>query len=99
MLTITREAADAIDAVVRSAPDAPETAGLRITRSATPEGEAGLEMSVADGPAAGDAIVEAEGTTVYLETEAAELLDDKVLDAHLHGDHVHFELRDQDQPG
>ncbi|HEX2103243.1 MAG TPA: HesB/YadR/YfhF-family protein [Solirubrobacteraceae bacterium] len=95
MLTITHEAAEAIDAVVHSAPDAPDTAGLRIARGVTPDGEQGLALSVTDRPAPDDAVVEAEGTPVFLDSEAAELLDDKVLDARVQGDKVGFMIRDQ----
>jgi Fe-S cluster assembly iron-binding protein IscA len=96
VLTITHEAAEAIDAVVHSAPDAPGTAGLRIARGMTPDGQPGLELSVSDRPEPDDAVVEAEGTPVFLESEAAELLDDKVLDAQIQGDRVGFMIRDHD---
>jgi iron-sulfur cluster assembly protein len=100
VLTITHEAAEAIDAVVHSAPDAPETAGLRIARGMTPDGQQGLELSVTDRPGPDDAVVEAEGTPVFLDSEAAELLDDKVLDAQVRGDQVGFTIREQggDEP-
>ena len=99
MLTITHEAAEAIDAVVHSAPEAPDTAGLRIARAVTPDGQEGLELSVTDQPAPDDAVVEAEGTPVFLDSEAAELLDDKVLDAQVQGDQVGFTIRDQGGDG
>ncbi len=41
MLTFTHEAAEAIDAVVHSAPDAPDGAGLRIARGVAPDGQEG----------------------------------------------------------
>ena len=95
-LTITHEAAEAIDMVVHSAPTTPDTAGLRIARGTSPEGEQGLALSVSDGPAPDDAVVEAEGTPVFLDAEAAALLDDKVLDAQVEGDRVGFVVRDQE---
>jgi Fe-S cluster assembly iron-binding protein IscA len=98
VLTITHEAAEAIDAVVHSAPNASETAGLRIARGVTPDGQQGLELSVADAPVSDDSVVEAEGTPVYLDPEAAAMLDDKVLDAQVDGDRVGFLLREQDSP-
>ena len=91
-LTITHEAAEAIDAVVQSAPEAPDTAGLRITRGVTPEGQEGLQLSVTDRPAPDDAVVEAEGASVFLDSEAATLLDDMVLDAEVDGDRIGFTL-------
>ena len=96
MLTITHEAAEAIDAVVHSAPDAPGTAGLRISRGVSPDGEEGLQLAVTDAPAPDDAVVEAEGTPVFLEAQAAEMLDDKVLDARVEGDQVGFLVREQE---
>jgi Fe-S cluster assembly iron-binding protein IscA len=92
-LTITHQAAEAIDAVVHSAPEAPDTAGLRITRGVTSEGQEGLELAVADRPAPDDAVVEAEGTPVFLDSGAAALLDDMVLDAQVDGDRIGLTLR------
>ena len=98
MLTITHEAAAAIDAVVHAGSDTPGTAGLRIDRAVAPEGQQGLELSVTDQPAPDDAVVDAEGTPVYLGSGVAEMLDDKVLDARREGDQVGFTLRTPDQP-
>jgi Fe-S cluster assembly iron-binding protein IscA len=95
VLTITQDAAAAIDAVVDSAPTESDQAGLRISRGVSPDGQPGLELSVADAPAADDAIVAAEGTPVFLDAEAAQLLDDKVLDAKVEGGQVGFVLREQ----
>jgi Fe-S cluster assembly iron-binding protein IscA len=94
-LTITHDAAAAIDAVVHSAPDAPDTAGLRIARGMSPDGQEGLALSVTDGPAPEDAVLEAEGTPVFLEREAAEMLDDKVLDARVQDGQIGFALLEQ----
>jgi len=95
VLTITHEAAEAIDSVVHSAPDAPDTAGLRIARGVAPDGEEGLSLSVTSGPAPDDAVLEAEGTPVFLDQEAADILDDKVLDARVEGGQIGFMLREQ----
>ena len=95
MLTITHEAAEAIDAVVHSAPDTSDGSGLRIARGVTPDGQEGLQLSVADGPAPDDAVVSAEGTPVFVESEAAAMLDDKVLDARMDEGQVGFLLREQ----
>ncbi len=98
MLTITDEAAAAIDAVVHAEPNAAGTAGLRIARGLTAEGHQGLELSDTHQPAPDDAVVDADGTPVYLGSAVAEMLDDKVLDARREGDQVGFMLRTQDQP-
>jgi iron-sulfur cluster assembly protein len=95
VLTITQDAAAAIEAVVDSAPTDSEQAGLRIARGVSPDGQPGLELSVADAPAADDAIVDSEGTPVFLDADAAQLLDDKVLDAKVEGGQVGFMLREQ----
>jgi len=52
-------------------------------------------LSVADAPAADDAVVASEGTPVFLDAEAAQLLDDKVLDARIDGGQIGFMLREQ----
>ena len=99
MLTFTHEAAEAIDAVVHSAPDAPDSAGLRIARGVAPDGQEGLQLSVAGQPEPDDAVVEAEGTPVFLDSDAAAMLDDKVLDARVEGEQVGFMLLEQqDEP-
>jgi iron-sulfur cluster assembly protein len=99
VLTFTHEAAEAIDAVVHSAPNAPDGAGLRIARGVAPDGQEGLQLSVTDGPQPDDTVVQAEGTPVFLESTAAAMLDDKVLDASVEGDRVGFMLGDaQDGP-
>ena len=95
MLTITQDAAAAIDAVVDSAPTESDQAGLRVSRGVSPDGRPGLELSVADAPAADDAVVAAEGTPVFLDADAAQLLDDKVLDARVEGGQIGFMLREQ----
>ena len=43
-----------------------------------------------------DETVEQEGATIYLDPGAAELLDDKLLDAQVAEDHVTFVLREED---
>lgn len=94
MLTITDTAAEAIQGVV-STEEAPEGAGLRIV--AHPEGqpEGALEVSVAQLPAEEDAVVEEAGAQVFLEPRAAEVLDDKVLDAQIEGSQVRFSVGEQ----
>jgi hypothetical protein len=42
-----------------------------------------------------DGVIREGGVVVFLDPTAAELLDDKILDAHAHGDHVHFSLDEQ----
>jgi len=78
MLTLT-ENASAIVHEITSQPGLAETAGLRITAENTPE--PAFAVSAAQQGEPGDQVVEQGGATIYLEPSAAELLDDKVLDA------------------
>jgi len=96
MLALTQDAAEVIRNIVDTAEEElPDETGLRIaTESMDAEG-AQLAITVVEGPEAGDAKVEEHGATVYLSTSAAELLDDKVLDAQAHDDHVHFTIGEQ----
>jgi Fe-S cluster assembly iron-binding protein IscA len=76
---------------------APESGGLRIAANGGGEvGSVELELSLVEQPEALDETVEQEGATVYLDPGAAELLDDKLLDAQVAEDHVTFVLREEE---
>ncbi|HEX6237922.1 MAG TPA: hypothetical protein VFZ68_12055 [Acidimicrobiales bacterium] len=75
MLMLTENATRVIGALFDS-PEVPEGAGLRI--ASAPEG---LTVSPAGAPESDDQVVEDRDARVFLETGAAETLDDKVLDA------------------
>jgi Fe-S cluster assembly iron-binding protein IscA len=76
MLTITPHASELIRGVL-AADDAPEGSVLRISR----EPEVGLAVSVTGSPQPDDQIVAVEDVEVCLEPTAAEMLDDKQLEA------------------
>jgi iron-sulfur cluster assembly protein len=80
MLAVTEAAAGAISAL--TAQDGiPETGGLRFAMQTQDDSRAALALSVAPAPVPGDEVVTAEdGAQVFLETQAAEYLSDKVLD-------------------
>jgi Fe-S cluster assembly iron-binding protein IscA len=78
MLVLTENATAVIHAIV-DRQDAPNAAGLRIARRA--DGADALALSTAEGPEAGDEVVEDRGAVVFIEPDAAVILDDKVLDA------------------
>lgn len=79
MLTMTDSAAEAIKGVLAAqGEDVAADGGLRISTS--PMGDA-FDLSVATAPAEGDTTVTASGARVFLEPQAANFLDDKVLDA------------------
>ena len=78
MLTLT-ENASTIVKDISTQPGLPETAGLRITSQN--EDEPTFEVSAAEQAEPGDQTVEQSGATIYLDTAAAVLLGDKILDA------------------
>ena len=100
MLAISEDAATAIRGIVR-APGVPEGAGLRITREVNTdedgEPRTDLRLSVVGAPQEGDEVLEEE--RVFVDPDAAELLDDKLLDADIVGDDVRFSLDVQAESG
>lgn len=78
MLNLTNGAVQVIRTVTAN-PELPPETGIRIASGA--DQTDALSLSVASGPEAGDQVVEEEGARVYIEPEAAVMLDDKTLDA------------------
>ena len=93
MLAITEDAAAAINGIVSSA-GFPEGAGLRITQELNTEAEDGprtdLRLSVVAAPEEGDEVLQAE--RIFIDPGAADLLDDKLLDADVVDQEVQFSL-------
>jgi iron-sulfur cluster assembly protein len=77
MLVLTDKATNVIRSIAER-PEYPDTAGLRI--AATSGGER-LSAMPAGNPEAGDQVVENGGARVFLDADAADRLDDQVLDA------------------
>jgi len=95
MLTLTDSARDVVQQMVEEQ-NAPQGSGLRIAAAAPTESrEASLSLDLATEPSAGDTVVEDGGARVFLDEAAAALLDDKVLDASAHEDHVHLTVHEQ----
>jgi Fe-S cluster assembly iron-binding protein IscA len=94
MLTVTDQAVSAIDSLLASR-ELPEEAGVRVTadfnptNSDTPEPQ--LQLQVVEGPEPGDRVV--DGAPVFLEPSAANILENRTLDADLSGDTMRFALR------
>ena len=89
MLTLTDHAQDAVRALT---PQAPESAGLRIA-----PGNQGFELSLVTEPVPGDALIDDGGVRVFVEPQAAQLLDEQTLDAQLdEGGEVNFFLASPD---
>ena len=75
MLQLTENATT----IVKSIAEQAEATGLRITAEGQPEQSFGLVAAKNAEP--DDQVVEQDGATIYLDSEAAQQLDDKVLDA------------------
>lgn len=86
MLTLTDHAQTAVRALIQD-PQAPEGVGLRIT-----PGNEGLELMLVAEQVAGDALITDGGARVFVEPQAAELLDEQTLDALVEDDKVNFFL-------
>jgi Fe-S cluster assembly iron-binding protein IscA len=95
VLALTEQAAEVIRTIVSGEDDAPVEAGLRIDVGEQSEEGVDLDLSFVAGPHDGDDTITEQGVNVHLSPEASSLLDDKVLDAHEHDDHVHFEIGEQ----
>jgi iron-sulfur cluster assembly protein len=93
VLALTDNAVEAVKNVTSLA-NGVETAGLRMVADRVGT-EASLELSVAALPAEDDQVIEEQGARVFLEAEAATLLDDKLLDASLEQNRVAFVIMDQ----
>jgi Fe-S cluster assembly iron-binding protein IscA len=92
MLTITQTAAEALDTIVASVPDAPESSGLRISASAGTDGQPSFRLELAVEPEPGDQVIDGTEHPVFVDSGIADELDDKVLDAQIEGDRVGFML-------
>ena len=94
MLALTDNAVEAVRSIVSSSDEASETSGLRMVaeRAGT---QANFHLSVVALPAEDDEVVDEQGARVFLEPEAASLLDEKVLDASVEQDQVAFTIADQ----
>jgi iron-sulfur cluster assembly protein len=80
MLTLTDQATTVVKTIADQTPDL-EGVGLRI--SAQDTGSQSLDLSVVANPEPADQVIDSEGALVFLEPNAAVLLDDKVLDARI----------------
>ena len=87
MLTISPSAVEAVDLLLQS-PDVPDDAGLRIGSA----GDSQFTLEIAPEPAPGDHVIEEGGARVFVDSEAATMLDNAELDARREGDQVAFGL-------
>ena len=94
MLALTDSAVQAVKRIVLSSDVVSETSGLRMVAEQTGM-QTSLQLSVVPLPAEDDEVIEEHGARVFLEPEAASLLDDKVLDASVVQDQVAFTIAEQ----
>ena len=94
MLALTDRAVEAVRDVVASSGETSDTSGLRLTAEGAGT-QAGFKLRVVPLPAEGDEVIDEHGARVFVEAEAATLLDDKVLDATVDEDKVAFTVVDQ----
>jgi iron-sulfur cluster assembly protein len=87
MLTLSPSAVEAVDSLLHS-PEVPDDAGLRIRTA----GDSQLAVEIAAEPAPGDQVIEDGGARVFVEPEAAPILDNAELDVRTEGDRVAFGL-------
>ncbi|HJU46743.1 MAG TPA: hypothetical protein VJ689_01315 [Gaiellaceae bacterium] len=93
-LTLTETAIDAVRGLI-AAQDAPQTSGVRIVAEEVEDGRYEFMLRVTSRPAEGDTVIEEDGARVFLGGAAAELLEDKTLDARLdEGENPGFVLAD-----
>lgn len=100
MLALTENASLAIEGIL-SADTIPDGAGVRIAQQpgdgAAPDGQ--FRVTVAGSPADTDQVIDEAGARVFLDESVAGLLDDKLLDANVVEDQVHFLLGVQGPSG
>jgi iron-sulfur cluster assembly protein len=87
MLTLSQSAVEAVDTLLRT-PEIPDDAGIRIR----PAGDTQLTVEIATEPAPGDQVIEDGGARVFVDSDAAPMLDNAELDARMEGDQVAFGL-------
>ncbi|MFF0311813.1 HesB/IscA family protein [Streptosporangium sp. NPDC004379] len=93
MLTMTDNAAQVIRNLSSQVGESTDT-GVRI--SAQSDGTDSLLLSIVEGPQSEDKVVETGGARVFLDPKAADLLDDKSLDADVdEGGGVAFTVTEQ----
>jgi len=98
MLIVTHTAAEAIRTLLDSA-EVPQDGGIRISMAHQNGAQASLELAVTPAPMEGDEVLEEEGVHVFLDEVALVALEDKSLDAEVHGDEISFGIVEQDEGG
>jgi Fe-S cluster assembly iron-binding protein IscA len=82
MFTLTPTAASALDELRRQQ-QLPASYGIRVSAGPTADGQLGVQLGFAEGPAATDSVHEQHGTKVFVSEEVVEPLSEITLDADL----------------
>ena len=90
LLAITAGAEEALAKLRDSVDDLPPEGGIRISQETDEEGDAGFTLELVESAEDDDVVLEGHALPVFVDPEAAELLDGTALDGEAHGDHVHF---------
>jgi iron-sulfur cluster assembly protein len=94
LLALTDNAVEAVEQIVSSSDVDSEVRGLRVV--AEREGaETYFQLAVVPLPAEDDEVIEEDGARVFLDPEAASLLDDKVLDVSVEQNQLAFTIGNQ----
>jgi Fe-S cluster assembly iron-binding protein IscA len=95
VLALTINAAEAVKTMAEQSHELTDDSGLRLRANEGEDGRVKVMAAMADGPGAGDHVVEDHGARVFVEPESVGLLDDMVLDATVAGREIQFKLTDQ----
>jgi len=96
VLALTDSAVEAVKGIVSSSAGDSDGGGMRMIAEQDGK-ETRFKLSVVPMPAEDDEVIEEQGARVFLETKAASLLDDKVLDANITKDEVAFTIGDKQE--
>ena len=94
MLALTDDAAEVVRQIVSASDEVSDNGGLRMVAQQVGV-DTGLELSIAALPAEDDEVIEEQGARVFLDPQAASLLDDKILDANVEQNRIAFTIADQ----
>ncbi|HEU0248628.1 MAG TPA: iron-sulfur cluster biosynthesis family protein [Gaiellaceae bacterium] len=96
MLALTDNAVEAVEQIVSSSDVDSEIRGMRVVAERT-GAETYFQLSVVPLPAEDDEVIEEDGARIFLDPEAASLLDDKVLDVSVEQNQLAFTIGNQSE--
>ena len=96
MLALTDSAVEAVKGIISASAGESGAGGLRLMAEEDGK-QTSFRLSVVPMPAEDDQVIEEDGARLFLETRAASLLDDKVLDASIEQGEVAFTIGDREE--